>query len=604
MSFFIDDLEITRRSGNKVNKASKFYKSDNFGELIKDITIERTIEGASTITVECFDPTNSIVNMEEFTTKQVLYPTELEIKGYRFALAGISKGAQGDVTLTFEDLQVNAMRRYKKPRRAKRAKQTRAQFCRSLVEETYVIPSTKNTKTKLTLVAPEEKEVQLIGEGGQTQEEAIKNDTGFPAGTKLKYLKKVKQGKKTVNKIKTCSTTQLGYYRDIFKECKKQKAPTVVYKAIALIAASGSDLANTGDRNLFGASKSDIKKAGAAGTNPKRTKERLTVYIVKQLKKKHKANTKLSEIQLAAKTIGRKEDVMQPYLKYSNNAYRLWSKGLNGGTDVYEFSRGEPNGEVGEDTWSAITRMASEVGWRCYCDKGVVFFVSEDYIMQKPTSLSLSMGDDGVNSIDWSEEGGSIPAEANVSVIAESYSINPADIVEVKDEGLGSGKWIVSSVSQSFFSPECSVTLKRRQPKLVEPVGNMGDLAEKSTIPPQIQNMIKKAQALTGGKYVYGASDCSSTVSQVLRAGGFSPTGATPVLNNFGQSGKGKFFTLYSYGAGKTGHCWINWEKASGLGGKRFEYRSSGSNGIINGHQFSASTLKGQKLNVRHAKGF
>lgn len=626
----IDDIELVRRGRNRRTKSGRrtrlrrFFETVGFGEAIADIELERTIEGASTLTISAIDHDGSIGNLEEFQEHTSIYPTELRVGDHWFALAGQSKSDDGILSLTFEDREINALRRYTSPRKAKRAKLTRAEFCRSLVNEARIVTDRNGISGRIKFVSPESHLRQVIGRDDQTVAAAIRSGSGFPAGIRLRYLRRtfrrLQSGVKWKNEVRICTKTQLNYYDGIFSECQLRRAPSHVYEAAALLALSGSNLWNTNDTNLYGLPRRSPWIV-SAGTDSQLTLRKLTPVVVAKLTALCRAHPTWDGLRLAGSVSGRSLSSLRPWWPYAKLARKEWSGGLNRTTDAYEFTRGAPNGEPGESTWDAINRMAGEVGWRCWCDAGIMYFVSDEYLIGRRPSVTLSAAVDGVNGISWSQEGGVINAECSASMLSDAMGINPGACVLIEGEGVADGRWIVKSVSQSMFSIEATVTLTRAQPRLAEPRGDIGARAtgpgrgasnttDDDEVPNRIKDMIRKANKIDGCGYSQSSRngptyDCSSAVCHILKAGGFTNTiGSTLYLNNWEQSGRGKYFTVYSGGGGgNAGHAWIVFEDAAGLrgGARQFEVGGSGSR---NGWRSYINRSGNQGQTARHVSGF
>ena len=102
---------------------------------ITDGTIERTMDGASTLTVTVHDPHRVLLRSGMFS-----YAIDAKLDRYFFRLVQVQK-QDDDLTLTFEDRAVAALRAKTGVRKAQRADVTRAEFALSLVREvTPAIP--------------------------------------------------------------------------------------------------------------------------------------------------------------------------------------------------------------------------------------------------------------------------------------------------------------------------------------------------------------------------------------------------------------------------------------------------------------------------------
>lgn len=91
--------------------------------------IERTTEGASTLTVTLHDPRNTLLQSGMFE-----YAIDTRLDSLFFRLVKVGKVAD-ELTLTFEDREVALLRAKKGARKASRSKMTRAEFALSLVRE-------------------------------------------------------------------------------------------------------------------------------------------------------------------------------------------------------------------------------------------------------------------------------------------------------------------------------------------------------------------------------------------------------------------------------------------------------------------------------------
>lgn len=111
-----------------VSKASRV----DVGQAVTGGELERTIEGASTLTLDLHDPDKELLNSSLLIGTD---PVDVKLDRFWFRLVRVSK--QGTtLTLTFEDREVALMRLVTKPRRAFRDHTTRAEFVLSMLKET------------------------------------------------------------------------------------------------------------------------------------------------------------------------------------------------------------------------------------------------------------------------------------------------------------------------------------------------------------------------------------------------------------------------------------------------------------------------------------
>jgi hypothetical protein len=133
----------------------------------------------------------------------------------------------------------------------------------------------------------------------------------------------------------------------------------------------------------------------------------------------------------------------------------------------YEFSRGSPDKR--ENSWSCIQRLAQEVNWRAYVSNGRVWFVSEEWLINRPPVYRMSEGARGVLEVSFDYETRQEVAECQVKVVASRYTVSPGQIVQLQGEGPADGKWIVATTRQVLTSKVAEIVLRRAMPKLPEP---------------------------------------------------------------------------------------------------------------------------------------
>src|SRR5215471_18140812 len=94
-----------------------------------DGSIERTMDGASNLTLVVHDPDQVLLNSGAFD-----YAIDARLDRLYWRLCKIAK-QDTDLTLTFEDRIVSRLRQHSSPKKANRGPITRAEFALSLVRE-------------------------------------------------------------------------------------------------------------------------------------------------------------------------------------------------------------------------------------------------------------------------------------------------------------------------------------------------------------------------------------------------------------------------------------------------------------------------------------
>lgn len=434
---------------------------------LTDAYIERTIEGASTLELVLFDEKKELLRSGIFSKSVVA-----AVDGLLFSLVRVSK-QDDSLTVTFEDLAVAKMRKYKKPRRAYRDKVTRAEFAKSLVREVKGV--------QIDFYCPELHKRQPIK--GQTSKKAQKQKAqrdrkpGFHAGTKL-----------TV-KGRPADSDQLAVMAAVMDAADSVKGAT----GRPLLALVASIIIECEFRNVQGSGADSIsfgviqnipgRSAGINGTFTKA--QALDIdYSVRSallppgptskggLIKLARQNPSASIGELGSRAINGGGN---PSYASEVNGRRVEAQaiidawgggGLTGGaTKRYAFARNK-----GENTWDCLLRLAEEVGWRRFMVGRRLFFMAEaDLIRSAPISV-LDEDSPGVDRVDFDFDTGQPVNEANVTGRAKRWQAPPGSVVSLRASlGPASGRWLVSTIRRSLFNEDATISLKRAAKELPEP---------------------------------------------------------------------------------------------------------------------------------------
>jgi hypothetical protein len=256
-------------------------------------------------------------------------------------------------------------------------------------------------------------------------------------------------------------------------------------------------------------------------------------------------------------------------------------------TMPYEFSRG--TGDTIETSWDCMGRLAQEVSWDRFMSRGVLWFVSEDWLKTQTPRFALAADTRGVISITFSSDGRTQAAEATVQALARRWAAEPGDIVRISGQGPGDGLWICSGSRRDMGSPITEISLRRPVAPTDEPANDttttttvVGGIPSMSLNPSAIggaatggssmaQRIYNAAAEATAMNWRYsqgmrnsqrpnGYADCSSGVSWVLnRAGVHIPGSMSPnaptsgMYETWGVAGPGQWVTVECNG----GHVWI-----------------------------------------------
>lgn len=159
-----------------------------------------------------------------------------------------------------------------------------------------------------------------------------------------------------------------------------------------------------------------------------------------------------------------------PYVEEAEAIYAAWSGGgLADAGDAASDTYAQPyqfEAKKDEDYWSVLTRLAQEVKWRCFVHKNkdgqtVVYFMDDYQLLRgKPQYTVQPSRQEHTEGPSFSfDNTQNFPQEFSITVLVDRDAIAPGDVVDVVELGVANGRWIVSELSYSYFSPGVELTL-------------------------------------------------------------------------------------------------------------------------------------------------
>jgi hypothetical protein len=375
-------LDVVVKSGLDVSVADAITG----GEL------ERTMEGASTLTLTLHDPHRALLRNPDLSKA-----IDMTFGDYWWRLVKVGKSGDA-LTLTFEDRDVAYLRQHAKPRKTYRGTVTRAQFIRQLVREVGQRSAKKGSKTTtkgITFVCPELSIVQPIGDGEGTKapgRRKNRDDDKHP-GLNPKAKLTVKGATATREQRRNGERVL-----DVADRLDAGPKATVALMEAVIVESEIRNL-SYGHADSIGILQVQV---GLHGRDVASSIEKsVHAFLTKGFTGKGGAiklarqHSGWSAAQIAQAVQGSAPAV---YGTYADEA-RAWVDAYGGasGSDTggtagrgssrakkkYAFRRGEPGKP--EDSWTAIQRLADEVQWRAFMDRGRLYYVSDDWLMrQKP----------------------------------------------------------------------------------------------------------------------------------------------------------------------------------------------------------------------------
>lgn len=594
-------------------------KDFDITKAITAVELERTIEGASTLTVTLLDPDGKLISE---TAKHVipLKPThgtergslrtaeldegwerilapdmigramEVTLDGARFRLVKATGSyADSTVTLTFEDLIVYLLKRKRHPPRAvSRSKSTRAQFIRLLVSEVKLI--------RPVFVCPDLNVVQRIDSGDSVSadgSESVKTQAG--------------------NSNARGSVLNRRYPAHSAGQSATRMTPEQVRQAAAEGGFRGRELTGMeqiahGESDYYPGVISHDGGIGLWQCTPR-------VWGSRELQKLADLG---GEAELRNPVVNATMarflyvNAGEKFTPWYGTKYLTVSPGpgaagsgdyavsgesgataSTGGSEApkarsYQFER-----KKGENSWTAIQRLATEVNRRAFVVGEAFLYMSEDMLYAQRPRYEITPATQGLMDLTYDVDWGKVLSEVTITVTLDRWGAPPGSVILLDGFGPPDGRWLVSTIRRDWFSPVAEITLAQPGRQLAEPAhettsGSGADVDAAGGSGGKVDQLIAICGKFSGS-YVYGGGhgpaltsltysqglDCSSSTSLALFKAGMWDSRSTARTSgefaNWGQPGEGEQVTVHYSGA----HVFLAFKGGGSV--KRFD--TAGGNG-------------------------
>ena len=479
---------------------SSKVKTNLVGRIV-DGSIERTIEGASTLKVTITDSDRTLLNSGLLTSK-----LDVQLDGLWFRFASFDKTGD-ELEMVFEDREIAILREYAQWKIARRSKTTRAEFILNLIREVKEL--------KIPVVIPQLHVLQPVerytGDILGTQA-AVDKATGITQDTNS-YIPGVTDFPK--NKSDATLLTVKGVAAD---QTQLKNAEVAINAAAAAIGPNNQDarrilisvimtaiteatLRNPpGGDNAHGGgtweSSGMFQQTGDWGTYEERTDvaSAARLYTIAAIAENAKNPTE-PLWELCANVQHPRENLRREYDKYRVEAERfvnaagnvtnvqdanLMQQNQQGGSDGtnYVFWRGKIEDRHGnkirkpENTWSCIQRLADDVDWRAFFVAGTFYYMSEDDLFKQKPIATIKESLPGILKMDGNYDRNKKSASIEVEAELGKWSAPPGAVVVVKELGPMNGRWLVNDFTRGLFDDTAKITLKKPRPALPEPLND------------------------------------------------------------------------------------------------------------------------------------
>lgn len=538
----------------------------NLVQAIKQADIQRTIIGASTLTVVVEDDlARTIQNSGKLGRK-----VDVEVDGLFFTLVAVSKKGRA-LTLTFEERNVNVLRYYTEYIQVARAKSTRAQFVQRLLKEVtevplrYVIPEL-TVKETISDLQPGDILIDGTGKplpGNMVPTDPITRQPGIsvPAAGRLT----VKGAPATAEQLQNANT--------VLQTGQALGARRKVLVCSIMTAITESRIINNpgGDRDSVGV----FQQRASQGWPATRNVATDAAEYFKRTMALDAIDPTISYNDLCQRIQG--SGFPNAYGQYQPEAEAIVNNyGVTGGDGVsskaaaaannqkpgaqtpvadvstgYFFTRGSINtvksGQrilTKENSWQCMNRLAQEVNWRCFCISSAIYFISDVYLFASKSYMLISEDSPGIDWIDYDFDEGKRVATLDITAHLGRWSAPPGSTLTVFGMGdIVDGKWLVQDVSRSVYESTATITCVKPQPVLPEPTTGSTGSGSSIGVPPMPsgvrsgieaaptpiqQKIIDYAQTQLGLPYAYGTEapgisfDCSGLAQAAYGYAGIS----------------------------------------------------------------------------------
>jgi hypothetical protein len=583
------DLDIQKVVFDVINRKIKGLDL-RVDESLVDGSVERTMQGASTLTMNLHDPDRILLQSGMFS-----YQIDVKLDRFYFRLVQVQK--QGDeLACTFEDRVVAWLREGNTPRKASRTAMTRAEFAYSLVREV-------KKGGGIDFYCPELHVKQPIAKAQQKQTPTTRKAQRDPGVARtLSGL--------TVKGVKATSS-QIRYAERALDVADSLGAPDKAKLALIEACIVESLLSNLagGDRDSAGILQVRASTAKPMGISNTDVEACCNAFLTKGFTGRGgaislaRSNPGMSAGQIAQAVQGsayptRYDGVVSEAQKFvdgyqggADSSARWASTAASTVVVPYQFQRGGTaagqTAKAKESTWDALQRLASEVQWACFVSENVCYFISEPELAKAKPSMIISEKSPGVSGIDFDIDHGKVRDIVTVHARAARWVAAPGAVVVIEDCGPADGRWIVQDMTRGLFDPDTQITLQRPTQPLPEPAPTTTTSTPTSTSKAAIaqsalsgdlcSQLVQAADALAAKRFPYvwdgghrsagtadtGAPgpgytghtvglDCSGSTGAVLAAVGmgFNPGDSVydsgQFASSWGQAGEGQCLTVWA----------------------------------------------------------
>ncbi len=513
----VEDATVTPKAGRKKpvvqligdDEIAKFFldvvakgvRDVDVSEMVIDGEISTDIAAVAQVSITVHDADRMLIRSGVLEDKDgELRAVDIELDGWTFRLAQFRK--QGDdMVLTFEDRDVAWLRSKKGPRKAaSRAKVTRAEYILQLIraiKQRRIKVDLYQPHKKRTVAKPDavEKKKKSRAARKAAQDSANAEDTktgGFDAGTKIAGV----------------SQPQLDNMTVFLQECDLMQTNDKVMLT-GLVAGFGESQWSKTAKDFKtgthqGVFQADQNYSGPGGPIPPEDLETMSHHFLVGGRSFRAGGAILAERMNPNWTPGALALYVEVsdasgapfydrYLPKARAALKAWRHGsgtrATGTATGSYYKRYEFKVDKDENYWDAIQRMATEVRWRAWFQRGIFNYYPETALYRQPASVRFREGSiipqkvgkqsDLVycSNIDFDWDYRKEVATATITARMDGrWTVTIGKVAKI--EGMGplsnvrankNGAWLIESVRRPLFSDETIIEVSQPLEPRAEP---------------------------------------------------------------------------------------------------------------------------------------
>lgn len=607
------------------------------GDRLLDAQLERTTEGASTVTLTVWDGDRAVSRSGVFGDRTLFRGSQIRLDGLLYRITGISR--QGDqLTVTFEDAVVADLKNHgeNRPVRVSRGVMTRAQFCAFLLRQAgakvivldeHVIQPVKGAKQLREEIRQARRESQGASSRGSSQatgagqvypKHSLAQAQANPDGYAWLSTRKIRAIYEAVGFTPTeaLHMAQISHGESglqVGGEWRHYPGIVATDGGIGLLQITPTEAAWGSRSNPVWSWLAELGGATAMRNPVQNALMGHRLFKDGGYRPWHGTR----HLNLSSKAAG---PVLKPGAKEA-----ILAGGREGGVPSAAFTKDVAfDRKHNESTWTACKRLLDEVRWRMFVREGVVVIASDPALMRAVPSLLVKERSEQVETLDFDWHRALRVGEMTGRAYVQRWSADPGEVIDVDGLPPIDRRWLLASIRVSLLRANrlADITLKAPQQPLKEPAPELetgpsvtGDVSgEKGSAERLYQECKRISDA--HGPYVFGGGhgaplanlrsgqglDCSSSTSLALyRAGLFEGRTVAMVSGQFassyGKPGRGKYFTVWAH----SGHVFI---ELHGLGdAKRFDTSPGYGGGGGSGPSMRTTSRPTAGFTARHIPG-